>query len=833
MAQREVRVVINGKETVSTATNQADGAMGGFTSKIPGWAKTVGLLAAAYEIVTGAISRARDFVVDAVAAYDRFASSQTKLAAQSKLTGVSMAELNRLAEEGRTTFGLSTVVANDAATTVAKYASRAGDAAQANRLFAAALDLGAASGLNAAETMEALEQGLRGQDEGFDKLLGKNPSALWKEYADANGLAVGKMSDTQKRMAELTAIVEAGNVVQGAYNDRVESGAGSQDRLNNAMEDGKVSFGQAIQPARILANDVLVGLAEIMGRVTLAIARVVNAITVAWVGGFRLAQSAVGALVGGIAKLTGNKELAAWAAEQTAQFPRFVEQMDKLEKKYLTTGTASTDSATKQEQAGSKVRETVTKTAETVEQQSARLNRALDQKLGEPLRVVIGMTEGAITRLGQAAAQQLPTGQSERFLTHMQGLAAKAEESRLKMIGTADATEKGARSSGDLARDVAGVARAALDAASAFGVVDDNAARSLNSAINIGNSLANIAKSGFTFAGVTGVIGGVASLVNSMMAGDAERKRLLSQNNVQLERLRNEIGNLNLNVTGEDLGKAQNAISQFIDESTRNPRALKTPQLVAALRANGLNIEDLKRIAKELGIEIVNSRGELVLSALPQLLAAIQASEPGQFGQSFGDQLNATTSGFGVRGTNAVGQIAALGNLGGQFSSALRGIVDVNDLSGTRTRLAALFERLNNGGVSASELGGLTGSQFLDLITDLIGRIDNLQPSGGGGGTVTVPDTVGGGGSTPPVPTETIQAVIKAMDNNIASILTVHTTLHERIAVATESSATSLQSIDAKMDTLIAVSSGSDRLDQALEETRFALAVQQGAGVSF
>jgi hypothetical protein len=41
------------------------------------------------------------------------------------------------------------------------------------------------------------------------------------------------------------------------------------------------------------------------------------------------------------------------------------------------------------------------------------------------------------------------------------------------------------------------------------------------------------------------------------------------------------------------------------------------------------------------------------------------------------------------------------------------------------------------------------------------------------------------------------------MNANLGSILTTHTTLHERVATATETSAVWLQSIDGKMDLLI------------------------------
>jgi hypothetical protein len=157
--------------------------------------------------------------------------------------------------------------------------------------------------------------------------------------------------------------------------------------------------------------------------------------------------------------------------------------------------------------------------------------------------------------------------------------------------------------------------------------------------------------------------------------------------------------------------------------------------------------------------------------------------------------------------------------------------VDVNDLAGTRARLAALFERLNNGGVSAAELGGLTGSQFLDLVTDLIGRIDRLDPNATGGGTVTIPD-VGTGGGSVSMPAETIQAVIGAMNTNLGTILTTHTTLHERIAKATEGTYETLQYHTTLLQR-IADGGRSNSIDEALEAERFALAVQQGRGASY
>lgn len=829
MAKRQVTVVINGEETVSEATGQADSALGGFTSKIPTWAKTVGLLTAAYQLVTAAIGAAKDYVLESFAAYDRFAASQTKLSAQSKLTGISLAELNRIADDGREKFGLSSVTANEAATTVGKYASRAGDATKANELLAAALDLGAASGLDAAASMEALEMGLRGQDEGFDKLLGKNPSSIWKEFADANGLAVGKMTDTEKRMAELTAIMEAGGKVTGSYADRLESGAGAQDKLNNKLDEAKVAFGQATQPLRIFVVQGLTSLVDVGGRVVLAIGRVANAIGVALTGAVEGARAGVGFLVMGIGKLTGNKELEDWGRNQSTAFSDFRAQLAKLEEKYLTTGKAATDSAATQSAAVTKVATTTKAATETTAQELDRLNKAIDAKLGKPMQVAIELTEGAITRLGKAAVDQLPTGQSEQFLTHMQGLVTASGQARDKIMGIGQSTGTAATNSKDMAREVETLARGAIDAATSFGVIDDSAARSLNSAVNIASAVQRMATSGFSFAGAVGVIGGVASIVNTMMAGDAERRRLLGENNRSLAKLSKDIGGLNLNVTGDQLAQAQGAIGGLTFKGGFANFVSDTNTLRGGLQSAGLTMADLERIGNELGINIKDKNGNLSFEAIRQLQEALKTVKPGRLGQDFGSQFDffkETQRIDGATGTGAIqGLLDFLRNVGGV--TALDGL-NADDPQALRAALRNLFVRLNNGeGVGG--LGKLTGSGFMSILTELIGNIDGLTEGGGstGGGDVTVP--TGSGSGTVSAPTETIQAVIKAMDTNLGTILTGHTAIHERIAVATEGSLMRLTSIDNKMDNLIAVTAGQiDATDAKLEAMRRMAALERG-----
>jgi hypothetical protein len=889
MAEKQVTVVINGEEYVSKAAGEADTALGGFSNKIPGYAKTIAALTVAFQVVQAAIGKVRDVVVESFAAYDELETSQRKLEGTAKLTGLSLDFLSGIAEKGRKEFGLSRVQANDYATEVGKLAVKSGDASKATELLAGFLNIGAAKGLSAAESLQKASQAILGVDEGTDALFGVNPSALWAEYATVIGKSASKFTEQEKAAALAHAVLEGGQKVVGSYAEFLDSAQGKQAMLNTQIQETKAKLGEAMQPLRTFAVDAMGQLLQNSGQGVSAIGALTQALVaflaalspivqplltvgtvllqVFSVGAEQVIISvrrlsgatavAVGQMIGAFGELAerGGKFLKLLGIDVVADTGRrmreFGEDMvatnqNKLLKveydalgfkdrqKALWAGWKG-ETVKAAHDTGTGIEQAITTATPKVAEAAGKMGTDVKDRLGEPLKIAIGLTEGALVRLGEAATHQLPTAQSEKFLTHMQGLVAASGDARDKIMGIGDNTKRGADTTKDMAREVETVARGAIDAATSFGVIDDAAARSLNSAVNIASAVGSMAKNGFSFSGAVGIIGGVASIVGSMMAGDAERKRLLAANNVELARLRDEIGNLSLDVSGEDFLGVQDALAEVLPKLRGGRGAANQADVINALAKRGLTFNDLKKLADQLGIKITTESGAMSVDGLRQLFEAMGLVEIGQFGQDFGSQLESTQSGFGVRGTSDIDQIGALGNLGGQFSSALRGIVDLNDLPGTRARLAALFERLNNGGVSAAELGGLTGTQFLDLITNLIGRIDNLQPSTGGGGDVVVPDGTGGGTGTggATVPTETIQAVIKAMDANLAEILTSHTTLHERIAVATEGSYAELQQINGKMDTLIAVSSGTDRTDVQLEEMRYLLRVQQGAGVAF
>ena len=249
-------------------------------------------------------------------AYDAFSASQRKLEGTAKLTGVALSDLKDISKDGVEGFKLSTITANDFAAEIAKLTSKAGDLTKSKDAMASFLDIGAARGLTASDTLKAVQQAILGIDEGTDKLFGKNPSVLYEEYADKVGKSAGKLSDQEKALALLDATMQGGELVRGSYQDYLGSAAGLQEQLTTKMDTTKVAFGTALQPVRTLVLQGLVKLVEIGTPVVLALGRIANFAGVTLGLKFQDARIAVGGFAEVMGKLTRSESLEAWGRAQ-------------------------------------------------------------------------------------------------------------------------------------------------------------------------------------------------------------------------------------------------------------------------------------------------------------------------------------------------------------------------------------------------------------------------------------------------------------------------------------------------------------------------------------
>lgn len=869
MAKREVTVVINGEEFVSKAAESASEGLENFGKKSLSVSAIAAKAAAAYFAIAEGLRMVAGLIGGSLKAYDDLNASQRKLEGTAKLLGVSQKYLLDLVDEGRDQFSLSSGVAKEYAMEVAKLALKSGDASSATQLLAAFLDLGASRGLTATESLQKVAQSILGIDEGTDALFGKNPSGLWADFAEKIGRSASKFSDQDKAAALAYATLEAGIKVGGSYSAYLQSAAGQQDVLNQRMIEAEASFGKALQPVRMLGLELGAQLMPALGPLARILGGALAAAVVTVSKVFNILYGTTGLVIEGIGKLTNNSAMETWGKNAVAAANALGKQLneageaagrairgvddeaknsaaqykiveDKRAEVIRAQQKILEDAKNREGQAHKSASDAAKNASEISEAAATRFFDTASAKLGNPLAITIGITEGAIKKLGETSKLQLPPEVAETFAAHMQTLSERAEASRLKMIGLKDEAGKGRDTTKDVAENMGNVADAALKAADEFGVIDEKAGKSLESAKRIFDTFKDMATKGFTFAGAIGIVSGVASLVNTMMGGDADRRRLMRENNQRLAEVRDGLAEFNLEISGTDQQTLTDILTEGLGDGPFTGSS-GMASLLDWLKNSGFSEGRLDQIAKDLKINIRDKNGNIFYDGLVSLLTALMGTNQGPR-KNFGNDLSALEDSFSVNQTDTAGQVQQLGNLGGQYSKLFEGIVDMNDLGGTRTRLRQLFKDFQDGKISLRDMGGMSRSQFQSFLTMLIGRVDQaIGPTG------SAPDTTGGSGSTDvggggsnlvvgggtSVTVDTVQSVIKAMDTNLANVLTSHTVIHERIAVATESSAASLMSIDSKMDTLIAVTAGPDRADAMIEEQRYLLKVQQGGGAAF
>lgn len=196
---------------------------------------------------------------------DEYDKSERQLAATAKLTGTNLDFLNSIAAKGQEQFKLSQVAASGFAIELAKLAKNAGDVSKAGPALAAALDLGAARGLDATETLQRLSQVIVGIDAGFDNLIGMNASVVYKEWADSINTTVGRLTDQQKAQAVLNKIMQDGATVRGEYQKWLTSSAGQSYLLAQGIEQTYAALGKALQPALVAILPPLTEFANAIG----------------------------------------------------------------------------------------------------------------------------------------------------------------------------------------------------------------------------------------------------------------------------------------------------------------------------------------------------------------------------------------------------------------------------------------------------------------------------------------------------------------------------------------------------------------------------------------
>lgn len=878
LVDRIVQVVFRGKDEVSAPAEKSAGAVEGFAGKVGSLLKGLAALAAGLALA--------DFFKKAVAEATTSREAMGQLALTVENSGKSFAKmspeidatLNRLAR--MTKFG-----DDDFARAMQQMTLKTGDADWSLQNLGQAADLAAAGNIDLEQAANMLAQAHEGNTKALFKMMPElKGAANWQERlaertagaAEAQMRQLGPLAAIEKMFGEVaesvgkailgnTQFEESGfqvATVLAHVANWIEANSGELGKFVDVLVETAKNLVESLTPAfQVLmrgAGPVLKVLAGLLAEVGFLI----RALSV-------IAEESAGNVIQAIGWIVekGAKVLRAFGidvgsglAETLTQFGQKLETeasqrwtkmtqdheafWDRMKKR----GDAATVVVEQQEKAKTQAVKGALGDQEKATKDAIAAQQAL-WKLVDDTAVSYRKT---IETLKPAIEQNVTRREIDAQATALDAARDNAASliAKMKEHGELPPLVKHTSSAiGEVGDRLSEAAGYALDAASEIGGMDDEAKALLQSCKDVGDAVANIAKSGLSFAGVTGLMGGVASIVSNMMAGDKERRELTRQNTEALNKLRTDGVRLSNKASGDQIagiaGLDPNLIG-MLGQMTSDPmRANGNQLLTRALAQAGLRLSDLDVVSAELGFNLRRDNGQIDLSQLPAFFKALQDNmgQLTRIGQTFSEQLaffKESQRLVGAGGTTQITDLLTfLQNVGG--SSAFGGI-DLTDPTAARKQLLDLFVGLNNNTLSPGTLGNLTGEQFRSVVVELIGLVDGLSKAVTTATTTANPIatasqvTVAGLGTIDVTSgaAESVQDLLRAQTETLSATLTVHTDLHTRVASATEACVAELQ-VQTGLLAAIAASfdSQADQLNAALAQARAVAQVNAGVGPSF
>jgi len=315
---------------------------------------------------------------------------------------------------------------------------------------------------------------------------------------------------------------------------------------------------------------------------------------------------------------------------------------------------------------------------------------------------------------------------------------------------------------------IGGAAQGLLGAAQAAGILDDHIVATLGHVINIAEQIAAIDLSGkdlFDPANLTsliGIVGSLAGAISSLFGESPAAKahaELIKHNNEVLAELVAVNGDLlRINVPGGKLGDIEQVLTTALGANTAAGGGFRGGEAFdRTLRENlvklGLSFKDLEEVADTLGIQLRNPKtGHFEIEGFQAFLKALSGIDVG-FADDFQGSLDRIRAYLESGILDATQEFAAILAETTKRSPAIaKALEGINPFTaeGRAASIDALQQLLLDfagGNLDKGALGGLTGTQFVDAITQLIQFLSsdaNLKP-------LTGTELPGGTGDQPPL----------------------------------------------------------------------------------
>jgi hypothetical protein len=773
MADKEIRVVIDGKETVSPAAKEAEGAIQGFSTKAADLLK--GLAAFAGTLALG------QFFKQSIEEAQNSREAMGQLALAVNNSGASFSSMSPKIDETLSRLARMTKFGDDDfARAMQQMTVKTGDANWALENLGLAANVAAAGNTTLEDAANALSKAHEGQTKSLFSMLPFLKGATdWqglladrtREAAEQQMLQLGPTAAIAKQYGELQEAV--GKVILG--NDGLNSSgfklAETLGNLANWIEkngQGFLGFAEALSGlSSVLGrsgflvsafSSVLFALSEGVYTISqhimnlgfttqLNVGKMLQAFgSLASAGGTLLKKIGIDIDTGLAASLKTAGDSMVGSAENTLMtlqwnYNAHQEKVAKTWDAIWGDSKASEANLSATALTGSNARTAITKQGLDEQDKAWKEHVANLKAWYKILDDQVVSYKDVLKTMAPAVKEAMNTEaiRGQQIALDASKEAADKAFAAIKLHGTLPPYIKPVETAVLGVKDsLKDAATSALDVIDNFGDMDDNAKAVFQSCIDITGQLETMAGKGLTFAGVAGLIGAVGSIVSHLTAGSAEM-HALERESMQRTKdntdatlgLTQQMGYLALDVKGGDVAKVETLLTRLaesgVGKGAGNPVNWAS-QFDMFLGESGMTQKQVVELLKKFGIEILDKNGNIDWKQIPIALKALQGTNTAAPGKDFNSQLDVAKSGFAVNKTSAVGQLQVLSGIGGSFSDTLKNVFFASDIAGSRDRLRALFNRVASGQMTEAELGGLSGSQFTSLLTDMIARIDALNP---------------------------------------------------------------------------------------------------------
>jgi hypothetical protein len=449
---------------------------------------------------------------------------QNALASSAKIAGQNLDVLNGVVANAQSRFKLSKIAATEFTTEVAKLADQTGGLKDPTETLRAFLDVGAARGKTAAESLELMRQAVKLSDDATTALLNKKPDVVFNAFADSIGKTAAELTSAQKAMAIVNGVMQDGEAARGSYERWLNTTEGLQYQLTQRMTDSSAVIGQAFQPALVAVLPIMGKVSDVISTMAVGIQALVADV-----------QAIPGYMRAATAAMQGNFGLA--ALEFQAADKQWNETLDKVKAsiaaaKVGPTGPLGGRGAPPPNGNGKPTKTTAPKYDEAMELQDVHLQDAIDRAkileavevsrlgtqatLNDRLDLQLGLVDRIYLLQRDAVLQDTRLGDAQRRVA-LEKLDLEAQRERMQLRMNA-AVEKELETS----KQIADAEKAKVDAIAngVAGIAGSLMSGNGVSGSQIGSSLGTIASAYLP------VLGPFGSMVGGFLGGlfDKDKK---------------------------------------------------------------------------------------------------------------------------------------------------------------------------------------------------------------------------------------------------------------------------------------------------------------------